>query len=173
MNTKKTKNKHGNVKLSEVESFFELLKAVSAAFDETVYVIDFEQRCFRFVSDGGMFLCGNSPKKMMQMGYSFYREAIFIEDYNLVENTLQAVADYFSDPKTRIRELAYIVFDFKASGYKGKIRLSHKFIPLIIDNKATMAICSVSRSASKTSGNLYAYYNNVKLKNRATNDSLP
>ena len=38
-----------------IECCLELLKTASDAFDETIYVVDFKRRCFRFVSSKGFF----------------------------------------------------------------------------------------------------------------------
>ena len=142
-----------------VEHYFELLKAASEAFDETVYVIDFKHQRFRFVSNKGMFLGGRKPEEILSLGYDFYSELVHKKDILLFTGILQAVTDYFSNPNTPINNLSYVIFDFRICGYKGQIRLSHKVIPLVVNNQALMAICSVCPSAAKTSGNLIAYYN--------------
>ena len=145
---------------ASVECRLELLKTVSDAFDETVYVVDFKQPGFRFVSPKGIFLCGRSPEEVMRLGYEFFREVVHKEDFPLVAKNLQVIAEYFSHPKTPLRDLAYIVFDFKINGYKGKLMLSQKVIPfLAVNNQAHMAICCVSRSTGKTPRSIYAYHN--------------
>ncbi|MDR1122331.1 MAG: LuxR C-terminal-related transcriptional regulator [Dysgonamonadaceae bacterium] len=146
-----------------VEYYLALLKTVFDAFGETVYVVDFKRRNFRFVSNRGIFLCGHSPDEVKQSGYDFYHEAIHQKDYQLVAKIHQVIVDYFSHPDTPISDLAYIVFDFRISGYKGKLMLSHKVMPLlVVNNRVLTAICIASRSASETSGNLIAYYNGNK-----------
>ena len=147
---------------THVEPYLKALKAASVTFDETLLVVDFKRRCFRFVSDRGIFLCGYTSEEMLQLGFDFYKKAIHKQDYPQFEIYLKAVEDYFYHPKTTIQDIAYAVFDFKTTGYMKKIMLSHKFMPLIVNNEERLAVCSVSRSAGKTQGNLYTYYYNVK-----------
>ena len=87
-----------------VEQYLKALKAVSNAFDETLFVVDFKRRCFRFVSDRGIFLCGYTPEEVLKMGIKGEDAAdiIGIEHQNIrniltplferldVSNTLQA-----------------------------------------------------------------------------------
>jgi len=142
-----------------MECCLELLKTASDAFDETIYVVDFRRRCFRFVSNNGIFLSGRTPDEVQRLGYEFYPEVIDPKDYQLIARIHRVVLDYFSQQDTPICDLGYIVFDFKINGYKGKVRLSHKVMPLlVVNNQVLTAICIVSRSVSKKSGNLYAYY---------------
>ena len=147
---------------TDIERYLEVLRPLSHAFDETLYVIDFKRKCFRFVSNKGIFLLGYKSDEVMKLNYNFYREVVNKKDYPFFEKAIQVVEEYFLYPKTSIEDLTYIVFDFRIKGYKNKVMLSHKFMPLIVNNQAIMAICSVSRSASKTPGNLYAYYNSEK-----------
>lgn len=143
-----------------VEHYWDLFKTFTDTFDETVYVVDFKLRCFHFVSNKGIFLCGRSSDEVLRLGYEFYHEVVYHKDFHLIIKIHQVIEDYFSLPNTSIRDLAFIVFDFRRSGYKGRVRLSHKVMPLlIVNNQVQMALCSVSRSASETSGNLFAYYN--------------
>ena len=141
-----------------VEHYLELLNTLSDAFDETVYVVDFKQQCFRFVSGKGIFLCGHSSDEVLRLGYEFYPKVIHPKDYQLVARIHQVVLNYFSQPDLPLCDLAYMVFDFRLCEYKG--RVSHKVMPLlVVNNQVLMAICIASRSASKKSGNLFAYCN--------------
>jgi len=141
------------------ECCLDLLKNLSDAFDETVYVVDFKRQCFRFVSNKGIFLSGRTPEEIQRLGYEFYPEVIHEKDYKLFARIHQVILSFFSQSDSPICDLAYMVFDFRIRGHNGKVWLSHKVIPLLVENnQVLMAICIVSRSASKTSGNLFAYY---------------
>jgi len=145
---------------SRVEHYLDILNAVSDVFDETVYVVDFKPPCFRFVSPKGIFLCGRSSDEVMRLGYEFYPEVIHPKDIQHVAKYHQVIVDYFSHPKIPLQDLAYIIFNFRLREYQGKMILSHKVMPfLVVNNRATMAICSVSRSADKKPWDMYAYHN--------------
>ena len=145
---------------ARIEHYLELLKTLSDAFDETVYVVDFNPPCFRFVSSKGIFLNGRSSDEVLRLGYEFYPEVIHKKDFQHVAKYHQVIVDYFSHPKTPLRDLAYITFNFRLREYYGKMILCHKVMPfLVVNNRAKMAICCVSRSADKAPWNMYAYYN--------------
>jgi len=142
-----------------MEDFLNSLKAVSNLLDESVYVVDFHKRCFRYVSDKGIFLCGRSPQEVMQSGYNFYHEVVHPDDYSMLVKIHQAVIRYIYHPNTPIHDLAYIVFNYRLHGNRGMLMVRHRVTPLIVNDQALMAVCSVSYSTNKTPGNLFAYYN--------------
>jgi len=143
----------------KIEYWLELFSIASDVFEETVFVVDFKHRCFLFVSNKGIFLDGHSSAEVLQLGYDFFQEIIYPKDYQLVENCLKVTVDYFSHPDTPINDLSYVVFDFRLRGYKGKLRMCLKVMPLVMNNQFQIVVCNVNRSMSKSSGNLIAYYN--------------
>jgi len=143
-----------------IAHYLDLLRSLSDVFEDTVYVIDFQQRCFRYVSNKGPFLYSHRPDEVLQSGYHFYAEVIHPDDYRMLVEIHRAVVRYFSHPDTPIHDLSYVVFDIRLRGYTGKIMLSHKVFPLVVNGQANLAVCCVSSSTAGKPGNLFAYYRN-------------
>ena len=144
-----------------VALYLELLKTVSEAFDETVYLIDFKSQRFHFVSSKGIILNLLPFEDELLSNFDFY-QIVHKKDCPLVEIMFQAVIDYFRCPNKPILDLAYFVFDFLITGYKGRIRMSNKIIPLVVNHQTQLAVGNLARSTEKTSGNLFAYQNRIE-----------
>jgi len=138
--------------------YLDLLNTVSAIFEETVYVVDFRKCCFRYVSGKGLFLGNYTPYQILQMGFDYYPMVIHPSDYDLISKIYQEVMRLLIHPATPIHDLSNIVFDFKLKGFKDKLILCHKIMPLIVNGKVQMVVCCVSSSTNTKSGNLIAYY---------------
>ena len=151
--------KNGISTPNELEPYLESLSAVSDLLDESVYVVDFQQRCFRFVSDKGIFLCDRSPEDVVKAGYDFYSDLILSDDYPLAQKLYKAIVRYFSHPDISLSELAFIKFNLRLQSNK-RLMMKHKVTPLLLNNHAKMAVCTVSHTMSKTPGNLVAFYKN-------------
>jgi len=97
-------------------------------------------------------LQGRSPDEILHLGYRFYPEVIHPTDYRTILKIHQAIVRYFLNSATRICDLAYVVFDFRLRGYQGKMMMSHKEAPLIVNQQVQMAVYSVASSEAKLRG---------------------
>jgi len=147
-----------------VDNYLMSLKILSEIIKESMYVIDFHQKCFRFVSDKGAFLCGYSSEEVLQWGYYFYIKVVHPKDLQLIVKIHQVIFDFFSHPDISIHDLACIVFNFRIRSGKGYLMVSHRVVPVVIKNNVRLAFCVVTDSVLKTSGNLYAYFKNEELR---------
>ena len=147
-----------------MDNYLELWKASSKIIKESIYVIDFHKKCFRFVSDQGIFLCGHTSEEVLQLGYQFYRKVIHPEDLPLLAKIHQIIFHCFSRQDALIRDLDCVVFNFRMRCGKKYLMASHKAVPLIVNDSVRLAICTVSDSILQTSGNLYAYCNKGKIR---------
>lgn len=134
------------------------LATAAEMMNESVYVIDPYEPCFRYVSSGGIFPCGRSSKEIMRLGYDYYSEAVHPDDLPLVMQAIKEVVSRPCLPDTLPDDLAYMVFDFRIRYRKKYLPVCHKMIPVIIDNRVRFIYCTVSDSVNETAGNLIAYY---------------
>ena len=69
-----TRNKLGAVPQESQEQahYLEAVKAFARLTYESVYLIDYSDMSFEYVSDNPLFLCGYSPEEVLAMGYAFY-----------------------------------------------------------------------------------------------------
>jgi DNA-binding CsgD family transcriptional regulator len=148
---------------AETEVFWDTLKASSQLMEETVYALDFHRQCFRFVSDTGPFMCGRAPEEILQSGYGFFAKVIEKKDYQLFTNIHKELVRFFNDPHSSVNDLKYMSFNFRLRKYgdfRDSLMVKQRVTPLTVNSRVRFAICAVSLSASKTSGNLTAYYRN-------------
>ena len=69
--------KVSDVEYSKVQSYFEMLEAVSAVSRltyQSIYVMDYCKMNFLYVSDNPIFLCGRTREEVMAMGFDFLLE---------------------------------------------------------------------------------------------------
>jgi hypothetical protein len=48
---------------------------------EAVYILDFQKRCFHYVSNHELFLCGYPQQEVMRLGYDFYPKTVHPDDF--------------------------------------------------------------------------------------------
>lgn len=81
-----TKNKLGQVPAASQpdQHYLEVVKAFSRLTYESVYVIDYSDMSFEYVSVNPLFLCGYSAEEVLQMGYEFYFRHVPEKDLELL-----------------------------------------------------------------------------------------
>jgi len=164
----KTKNGAPVVAKVDIEPYLESLRAVSNLLDESVYVVDFHHRCFRFVSENGIFLSGLASEDVLSLGYDYYQKIIHPEDYPMAEKMYQEIVRYFTHPAS-LNDLIYAKISFRTHKTDG-LMMQHRVTPLIVNNQARMAICTVHHTKD-TPGNLCAYHRNKDVYYQYSLDS--
>ncbi|WP_458458757.1 hypothetical protein, partial [Pseudobutyrivibrio sp.] len=56
----------------DLELLIHAVDSFSRSTYQSVYVIDYFKKGFLYVSDSPLFLCGYTPKEMLELGYTFY-----------------------------------------------------------------------------------------------------
>ena len=145
---------------AEIDPYLVSLRAVSNFFDDSLYVVDFKRRIFHFVSENGIFLCDRSPKEVLNLGYAYYPKLIHQEDYQMAKRIHKEIVRYFSHPAS-LNDLIFVKFSLRLHKDSG-LMMQHKVTPVIVDNQARLAICTVNYTKDKP-GNLYAYHRNTDV----------
>ena len=65
-------------------NYLESIKAFARTTYKSLYVIDYKEKGFDYVSDNPLFLCGNTAQEVKQMGYAFYFKHVIKEDLDLL-----------------------------------------------------------------------------------------
>lgn len=181
--------KHNNMKSSEPNSFFdsrntiytlsdkeksqvldylEPIKAFSRATYTSIYVIDYMKQGFEFVSDNPLFLCGNSAKEVLDMGYSFYFKHVPQKDLELLLKINEVGFDFYEKIPLLSRTSYTISYDFHLKNSEGKlILINQKLTPVFLTDcgKIWKAICIISLSSERNSGNIKIYKNGENIVN--------
>jgi DNA-binding NarL/FixJ family response regulator len=139
----------------------------------SVYVINFRKKCFRYISNHELLLCGYSVDKVMQMGYKFYSKIVHPEDMPLVEQIFSAILAAVSNTD-RQNDMHYFSFTYRIRIYpqQGKhpdyLMVHHKLVPVFADGQIQFGVCLVSCAETEKaekdmdSGNLRLYYKDNK-----------
>ncbi|MFD0997871.1 response regulator transcription factor [Ohtaekwangia kribbensis] len=158
-----TKNHIGKIsdeERPEQNDYLDAVRAFARLTYESVYIINYETMTFEYVSENPLFLCGYSPDEVMKLGYEFYFKNIPEDDLILLNTINELGFDFFKDLPGEEKIQYSITYDFHLVNGDGKKTLiNHKLTPLLLtkDKKMWKAMCIVSISHHKTSGNIYIY----------------
>ncbi|WP_300687750.1 response regulator transcription factor [Chryseobacterium sp.] len=143
-------------------SYLESIKAFARATYTSIYVIDYMKQGFEYVSDNPLFLCGNTPEQVLEMGYAFYFKYVPKTDLELLLK-INSVGFDFYEKITLENRLDYTIsYDFHIiNKEEKKILVNQKLTPLFLnkDGKIWKAICIISISSERNSGNIKIYQN--------------
>ncbi|MFU2126155.1 response regulator transcription factor, partial [Ornithobacterium rhinotracheale] len=154
--------------LKQTYNYLATIEAFSRVTYSSVYVIDYQKKGFDFVSHNPLFLCGHSPEEVQEMGYAFYFKYVPEEDLELLLKINTTGFEFFHKIPVDERLLYTLSYDFHLRNNEGKtVLVNQKITPIYLtdEGKIWKAICVVSISEKKNSGNitLYKKGRNIKL----------
>ena len=141
----------------QTENYLEPIKAFSRTTYKSVYVIDYQKEGFEYVSENPLFLCGHTAEEVKEMGYEFYFKYVIEKDLDLLLKINTVGFDFYDKLPREKRKDYNISYDFHLKNQDGKtILINQKLTPLFLtsDGKLWKAICIVSLSTNKNSGNI-------------------
>ncbi len=149
-------------KYAEIEQRIKILDVYAPLMHQSTYVLDFYKRKFLYVSPNPLFLCGYPPRDALESGYEFYAKVVYPADLPLLIRIHKIILDYFRQLPQNFRDLGFAGFNFRVVYRKKALMVNHKVKPLTLtdDGDIWLAICSVSPSVQKKSGNLFIYWDN-------------
>ncbi|MGH1518492.1 response regulator transcription factor [Chryseobacterium sp. JK1] len=143
-------------------SYLESIKAFARATYTSIYVIDYMKQGFEYVSDNPLFLCGNTPEQILEMGYAFYFKYVPKNDLELLLKINSVGFDFYDKISLEDRLDYTISYDFHIINKENKkILVNQKLTPLFLnkDGKIWKAVCIISISSERDSGNIKIYRN--------------
>ncbi len=160
---KNTVNAVSKTDEAQLSNYLDSIKAFARITYSSIYVIDYYRKDFDYVSQNPLFLCGLSSEEVRSMGYGFYFKYVAEQDVELLD-IINKVGFEFYDTIPPDKRLSYsISYDFHLQNDKGNIFLvNHKLTPIFLTEtgKIWKAICIISLSNNKESGNIYIYEQN-------------
>ncbi|MDH6253115.1 DNA-binding CsgD family transcriptional regulator [Chryseobacterium sp. H1D6B] len=139
-------------------NYLEVVKSFAKITYQSVYVIDYEEMKFEYVSDNPLFLCGYSSEDVLEMGYEFYFNNVPREDLELLALINNLGFDFYDKlPETDDRKLYSISYDFHLKGkYDKPVLINHKLTPLFLNENGAVwkSLCIVSISHNRNAGNV-------------------
>lgn len=126
------------------------------ATNNSIYIIDYYRKGFVYVSPNPLFLCGHTAEEVQKMGYRFYMENVPSKDLEFLIRINREGFRFFCTFPQEERHECMISYDFHIQGEKKIILINHKLVPLRLaaDGKIWLAMCIVSLSGRKETGNI-------------------
>lgn len=130
----------------KVNFFIDAFEAISQATYQSLYIIDYNNKNFLYVSDNPLFLCGHTPEKVKSLGYTFYIEHVPEEEQYMLIEINKAGFDFFNKTAIHERMKYTISYNFHLLNKKKKTLINHKITPIQLtdDGRVWLAACVVS-----------------------------
>jgi DNA-binding CsgD family transcriptional regulator len=134
--------------------------------NDAIYVIDFREKQFRYVSEHDLFLCGHSQYEVLNLGYDFFPKIVHPEDLPLWEKMHTDILKYLLGPEDQLENINYFSFTLRIKNLlqiaerQKYLMVHHKLKPVFQDDQIYLGICMLKISAISTSGNLEIFYKN-------------
>lgn len=141
-----------------VTYFLKVLEATTRASSQSLYVIDYSQKGFLYVSSNPLFLCGYSAEEVTKMGYLFYEKIVSTEDLNMLLEINKKGFKFFYEQSIEDRIKFTISYDFRIHGKHSREKMvNHKLTPIILtpNGDIWLALCIVSLSSRSEPGNVF------------------
>lgn len=154
-----TTNKLGAVTETD-QHYLEAVKAFARLSYESIYVIDYQDMTFEYVSENPLFLCGYTATEVLQLGYEFYFRQVPAHDLDLLAKLNEAGFEFYAQLPVEDRKLYSITYDFHLVHKNGKQTLvNHRLTPLFLtpEGKLWKSMCVVSLSRQQAAGNVRIY----------------
>lgn len=139
--------KVSDVEYSKVQSYFEMLDAVSRLTYQSIYVMDYCKMNFLYVSDNPIFLCGYSREEVMAKGFDFLLEQCKPEEVRALIEINRASLEFIHKVPVSERTRYSVSYNYHIrSSRMGKWRLvHHKRTPLALSDAGELwlILCSV------------------------------
>ena len=136
-----------DVEYSKVQSYFEMLDAVSRLTYQSIYVMDYCKMNFLYVSDNPIFLCGYSREEVMAKGFDFLLEQCKPEEVNALIEINRASMDFIHHVPVSERSRYSVSYNYHIRGPRvGEWRLvHHKRTPIALSDAGELwlILCSV------------------------------
>lgn len=149
-----------NNEQKQTSNYLEPIKAFARTTYKSIYIIDYQEKGFEYVSENPLFLCGHTAEEIKEMGYLFYFKYVIEKDQDLLLKINTVGFDFYENIPLEQRKFHTISYDYHLKNQEGKIFLiNQKLTPLFLtdDGKIWKAICIISLSNEQDSGNIKIY----------------
>ncbi len=147
----------GDDHTKSLNPFLRMLDAFSKVVGQSFYVIDYKKREFVYVSSNSLFLCGYTPKEVLEMNYTFYQKVVVEDDQDMLWEIDRIGHELFCrlSPDARIKSIISYDYRLKQPGDK-IIMVNQRNTPIFLDEQGNVrfALCVVNLSTNNLPGNV-------------------
>ena len=143
--------------LKQTFNYLAPIEAFARTTYKSIYIIDYQEKGFEYVSENPLFLCGHKANEVKEMGYAFYFKYVIPEDLDLLLKINTIGFNFYETIPVKDRKDYTISYDFHLKNQESKtILINQKLTPLFLtdDGKIWKAICIISLSNEKQAGNV-------------------
>jgi len=142
----------------QAETVISTFKACARLVYQSMYVIDYYQQNFLYVSENPIFLCGLTSGEVKEKGYTFYFEYVPEDDLNMLLEINRAGFLFFNQTPVEDRLKLTISYDFHLRSPHGLQLINHKLAPIMLAKNGNiwLAACVVSPSFHREAGHIEA-----------------
>ncbi|MCO7354690.1 helix-turn-helix transcriptional regulator [Riemerella anatipestifer] len=143
--------------LEQLKDYISVVDAFARLSYKSIYVIDYQNQSFEYVSNNPLFLCGLSSQEVKELGYAFYFRNVKKEDLELLMKINEVGFSFYERIPIEERKLHTISYDFHLINERNKpVLVNHKLTPIFLNEKGKIwkAMCLVALSSNQTEGNI-------------------
>jgi len=151
----------------QLQDYLAVVQSLARLTYQSIYIIDYLEMKFDYVSDNPLFLCGYDKEEVLKLGYDFYLKNVAPEDLVMLNIINEAGFDFFEKLPTDQKKLYSITYDFNLINERGEqVLINHKLTPMFLtgDGKLWKSICIVSISHHQQAGNIFIYKEGADTK---------
>lgn len=141
---------------SKVENIINATNAFARSTYKCVYIIDYYQQDFLYISPNMALLLGKSCEEIMDFGYRIYTDLVPEEDLKILLEINQKgflkLNEFTSNDKVKYS----ISYDFRFMNGRKRRMVNHRITPILLDSNGNvwLALCTIALSSSKVAGNI-------------------
>ncbi|MDY3350690.1 helix-turn-helix transcriptional regulator [Riemerella anatipestifer] len=143
--------------LEQLKDYISVVDAFARLSYKSIYVIDYQNQSFEYVSNNPLFLCGLSSQEVKELGYAFYFRNVKKEDLELLMKINEVGFSFYERIPIDERKLYTISYDFHLINERNKpVLVNHKLTPIFLNEKGKIwkVMCLVALSSNQTEGNI-------------------
>lgn len=129
----------------------------------SVYILDITQKRICYAKVDELFLCDFSIEEVIRLGYDFYAQIIFAEDFLFWKETYEQILQYMQDNEEEQEKIDYFSCTFRLQRTLQFVNrpllqtVYHRMKPVFINYELRYLICSMDVSTYET-GSLRVHY---------------
>ena len=138
------------------ENFVRTAEAFANTTYQSVYIIDYIQKSFLYVSPKPLFLCGMSADDVESEGYQFYIDYVPADEVDMLLEINKAGFSFINDVSLEEKSKYTISYDFHLLNGHEKILINHKLTALACqsDGAVWLGMSVVSLSSHSEAGDI-------------------
>lgn len=141
---------------SQTDWLVKTAEAISRLTYKSLYIFDYLEKGFHYVSPNPLFLCGHMPEEVKKMGYKFFIYHVPPEEHIILREINEAAWKFYQELTAEEKTNYTIYANFHLMKNKKKWLINYKSTPILLNEKGEcwFSMCILSLSAYPTTGHI-------------------